>query len=410
MGTFTDRLKSAINVFIMGDDRKRDYGIVYASRPDRPRMTKGNQKSLMSSVYNRIAIDVASIPVNHVQLDSDGRFLEILDTHLNDCLTRSANIDQTGRAFLHDAVLSMFDEGVVAIVPTDISKNYKVTSSYDIYSLRTGKIIEWMPKHVKVRVYDDNDGVKKDIILPKSFVAIAENPFYTIMNEPNSIVQRLIRKMNLLDIIDEQTSSGKLDLIIQLPYTIRSEGRKRQAEERRRDIETQLVGSKYGIAYTDGTERITQLNRPIENNLMTQVQYLMDTAFSQLGISKDILDGSANSETMLNYYNRIIEPCLAALVDAMRRSFVTDTALTQGKTIWYHNDPFKLIPVDKIADIADKFTRNEILTSNEIRSLMGFKPSSDKRADQLLNKNLNHPDEGQNGEEHIKQIENGDDI
>ena len=328
-----------------------------------------------------------------VLLDEEGRFEKVIDSGLNNCLTMEANIDQTGRAFIQDVVMSMLDEGCVAIVPVDTSFNPNETGSFDIDTMRTGKILDWYPKHVKVRVYNDRRGEKEDLLLPKEMVAIVENPFYAVMNEPNSTMQRLIRKLNLLDAIDEQSGSGKLNLIIQLPYVIKTEARRQQAEKRRKDIEDQLSGSKYGVAYTDGTERVVQLNRPIDNNLMTQIEYLTSMLFSQLGLTQAILDGSADDKTMLNYYSRMIEPILAAIVDAIKRTFLTKTARSQKQSIMFFRDPFTLVPVNDIAEIADKFTRNEIMTSNEIRQKIGMMPSKDPKADELRNSNLSAPSE-----------------
>ena len=357
------------------------------------RFTRGNERSIVTSVYNRIALDAASIDIMHVQLDKDGRFESIRESALNECLTRNANIDQTGRAFIQDVVMSMLDEGCVAIVPVDTTFNPDVTNSYDINTMRTAKIVEWYPAHVKVNLYNDRTGRKEDLILPKKTVAIIENPLYAVINEPNSTMQRLIRKLNLLDVIDEQSGSGKLDLIIQLPYVIKTDARRQQAEQRRKDIEMQLSGSKYGIAYTDGTERITQLNRSVDNNLMKQIEYLTSMLYSQLGITQAILDGSADDKTMLNYYNRTIEPIVSAIVDEIQRKFLTKTAITQKQAILYFRDPFRLVPVNEIAEIADKFTRNEIMTSNEIRQIVGMKPSKDPNADELRNKNLSESNE-----------------
>jgi len=389
--SFGSRLKHAWNIFFNKDptDYFRQVGASYYHRPDRPRFSRGNERSIVTSVYNRIALDVADINIHHVRLDDNQRFLEVIDSGLNNCLTTEANIDQTGRAFIQDVVMSMLDEGSVAIVPIDTTFNPTVTGSYDILSLRTGQILEWYPSHVKVRVYNDKTGVKEDILLPKSAVGIVENPLFTVMNEPNSTMQRLIRKLNLLDTIDEQSSSGKLDVIIQLPYVIKTEARRQQAELRRKDIEEQLRGSKYGIAYTDGTEHITQLNRPAENNLMSQIEYLTNMLYSQLGITQGILDGSADDRTMLNYFNRTIEPIVSAIVDELKRKFLTKTARTQLQTITFFRDPFKLVPVNEIPNLADKLTRNEIVTSNEIRQIIGMKPSEDPKADELRNKNLN---------------------
>lgn len=404
--SFGSRLKHAWNAFFNRDPTSyRDIGGSYSYRPDRPRFTRGNEKSIVTSVYNRIALDVAAINIQHVRLDDNGRFLESMKTSLNNCLTLEANLDQTSRAFFQDVVISMFDEGCVAIVPVETSADPDKTGSYDIYSLRTGKILEWFPKHVRVRVYNELTGKKEDIVLSKDSVAIVENPLYAVINEPNSTMQRLIRKLNLLDFIDEQSSSGKLDLIIQLPYVIKTEARRQQAELRRKDIENQLSGSKYGIAYTDGTERITQLNRPVENNLMKQIEYLTNLLYSQLGLTQTIMDGSADDKTMLNYYNRTIEPIISAIVDEMKRKFLTKTARSQLQSIWFFRDPFKLVPVADIAEIADKFTRNEIMTSNEIRQIVGMKPSEDPRADELRNKNLSEPSENRQPENPEKNVE-----
>jgi hypothetical protein len=337
-------------------------------------------------------MDVASIAIKHCRVDENGRYKEDMNSGLNDCLTVEANIDQTGRAFIQDVVMSMFDEGAVAIVPVDTSFDPTISTSYDILSMRTGKILEWYPRHVKVQVYNDRTGKKEDIMLPKKSVAIIENPLYAVINEPNSTMQRLVRKLNILDAIDEQSGSGKLDLIIQLPYVIKSEARQQQAEKRRKDIEDQLKGP-YGIAYTDGTEKITQLNRPIENNLMKQIEYLLNQLYSQIGMTPSVLDGTADEKAMLNYNNRTIEPIISAIVDAMKRSFLSKTARTQGQTIMFFREPFKLVPVANLADIADKFTRNEIMTSNEFRQIIGMKPSDDPKADELRNSNLNHPED-----------------
>ena len=393
---FADRIKHGWNAFLNRDPtyNYRDLGgPSYGYRPDRMRFTRGNERSIVTSVYNRIALDAASIDIMHVQLDKDDRFESVRDSALNECLTRNANIDQTGRAFIQDVVMSMLDEGCVAIVPVDTTFNPDVTNSYDINTMRTAKIVEWYPAHVKVNLYNDRTGRKEDLILPKKTVAIIENPLYAVINEPNSTMQRLIRKLNLLDVIDEQSGSGKLDLIIQLPYVIKTDARRQQAEQRRKDIEMQLSGSKYGIAYTDGTERITQLNRSVDNNLMKQIEYLTSMLYSQLGITQAILDGSADDKTMLNYYNRTIEPIVSAIVDEIQRKFLTKTAITQKQAIAYFRDPFRLVPVNEIAEIADKFTRNEIMTSNEIRQIVGMKPSKDPNADELRNKNLSQSNE-----------------
>ena len=387
----TDRLQHAWNAFLNNDVRTRyqDMGYYSSYKPDRVRFTRGNERSIVTSVYNRLALDASAMAIKHVRLDDNGRFTEEINSGLQNCLNVEANIDQTGRAFLQDVVMSMLDEGCVAIVPVDTTLNPNLSGSYDINTMRTAKILEWYPAHIRVRVYNDRKGIHEELILPKANVAIIENPLYAVINEPNSTMQRLIRKLNLLDVVDEQSSAGKLDLIIQLPYVIKSEARRQQAEARRKDIEMQLAGSKYGIAYTDGTERITQLNRPAENNLMNQVQYLTEMLYSQLGLTQSILDGSADDKTMLNYYNRTIEPILAAIVDEIKRKFLTKTARAQKQTIMYFRDPFKLVPVNDIAEIADKFTRNEIMTSNEIRQIVGMKPSKDPEADALRNKNLN---------------------
>nr|DAV24895.1 MAG TPA: portal protein [Bacteriophage sp.] len=391
------RLKHAWNAFINNRDPTtyyRDVGAGYSTRPDRPRLTRGNERSIVTSVYNRISLDVAAINIQHCKLDDNGRFVSTMESKLNRCLNVEANLDQTGRAFIQDVVMSMLDEGCVAIVPVETTLDPKMTESYDILSMRTGKILEWFPDHVRVRVYNEKTGKKEEIMLPKKTIGIVENPLYAVMNEPNSTMQRLIRKLGLLDVTDEQTASGKLDLIIQLPYIIKSEARRQQAEQRRKDIEMQLSGSKYGIAYTDGTEKITQLNRSLENNLMKQVEYLTNLLFSQLGITQSILDGTADEKTMLNYYSRTIEPIISAIADEMKRKFLSKTARSQNQSIMFFRDPFKLVPVNDIAEIADKFTRNEIMTSNEIRQIVGMKPSDDPKADQLVNSNLNHPDEG----------------
>lgn len=391
---FTDRLKHSWNAFFSRDPTYfyRDTGPSYSYRPDRPRFTRGNERSIVTSIYNRIALDVASVSIQHVRLDENGRFLESINSGLNNCLTLEANIDQTSRAFIQDVVISMFDEGCVAIVPVDTSSDPE-NGSFEIETMRTGKIIEWYPRHVKVRVYNDRTGQKEDIILSKEAVAIIENPLFAVINEPNSTMQRLIRKLNLLDYIDEQSGSGKLDLIIQLPYMVKTDLKRQQAEQRRKDIEEQLTGTKYGIAYTDATERITQLNRPVENNLMKQIEYLTTMLNSQLGITTTIMDGTADEKTMLNYNNRTIEPIVSAIVDAMKRTFLTKTARSQKQSIIFFKDPFKLVPVNDLAEIADKFTRNEIMTSNEIRQIVGMKPSDDPRADELRNANINQSNE-----------------
>lgn len=386
-----ERIKNGWNAFFNNRDPTYDYrniGTGYSYRPDRVRFTRGNERSIVTSVYNRIALDVAAIDIRHCRLDENGRFKEYIDSPLDECLNLEANVDQSGRSFVQDVVMSMLDEGCVAIVPIETSKDPNITDSYNIWSMRTGKILEWYPNDVRVRVYNDRTGNKEDILLSKKYVAIVENPLYAVINEQNSTMQRLIRKLNLLDVIDEQSGSGKLDLIIQLPYLIKTDARRSQAEKRRRDIEEQLSGSKYGIAYTDGTEKITQLNRSVDNNLMKQIEYLTSMLYSQLGITQAVLEGTADEQAMLNYTNRTIEPIISAIVDEMKRKFLTKTARSQNQTIAFFRDPFRLVPVNNIAEIADKFTRNEILTSNEIRQIIGIKPSDDPKADQLINSNI----------------------
>lgn len=390
------RIKHAWNAFFSRDPTyNRDIGVSYSYRPDRVRLTRGNERSIVTSVINRIALDVAAIDIKHVKLDENERYISTIQSGLNNCFNLEANIDQTGRAFKHDITMSMMDEGSIAIVPVDTTANPNLTSSYDILTMRTGKILEWYPNHVKVRLYNDKTGRKNEIVLPKSQVGIIENPLFAVMNEPNSTMQRLIRKLNLLDVIDEQSGSGKLDLIIQLPYIVKTDTRRKQAEQRRKDIEDQLKGP-YGIAYTDGTERITQLNRPVENNLMKQIEYLTSMLYSQLGITQAIMDGTADEKTMLNYNNRTIEPIVSAIVDEMKRKFLTKTARSQMQSICFFRDPFKLVPVTELATIADTFTRNEIMSSNEVRQLIGLKPSTDPAADELRNKNLSAPTGQQN--------------
>lgn len=397
--TLTSRLKRAWNAFTKNRDptnlqnlQYNSFGMGNVYRPDRVRFTRGNEKSIVTSVYNRIAMDVAAITIKHCRVDKNGRYMEELKSGLNECLSVEANIDQSGRSFIQDVVMSMFDEGAVAIVPVDTSVDPTTTTSYDILSMRTGQILEWFPKHVKVRVYNDRTGKKEDLILPKTSVAIIENPMYAVINEPNSTMQRLVRKLNILDAIDEQSGSGKLDLIIQLPYVIKSEARQQQAEKRRKDIEDQLKGP-YGIAYTDGTERITQLNRPVENNLMKQIEYLMNQLYSQIGMTPSVLDGTADEKTLLNYNTRTVEPIVSAIVDAMKRSFLSKTARTQGQTVMFFRDPFKLMTVRDVADSADSLARNEIMSSNEFRQVIGLKPSDDPKADELRNSNINHPED-----------------
>ena len=403
-----DRLQHAWNAFVYNDNNYVDpqnLGGLSTFKPDRVHFSRGVERSIVTSVYNRLALDVSSIAIKHVRLDENGRFKEEVDSGLQNCLNVEANIDQTGRAFLQDVVMSMLDEGCVAIVPVDTTIDPAKSGSYEINTMRTGKILEWYPAHVRVRVYNDKKGIHEELVLPKSTVAIIENPLYAVINEPNSTMQRLIRKLNLLDVVDEQTSSGKLDLIIQLPYVIKTDARRKQAEERRKDIEMQLSGSKYGIAYTDGTERITQLNRPAENNLMKQVEYLTSMLYSQLGLTQSIMDGSADDKTMLNYYNRTVEPILAAITDEIKRKFLTKTARAQKQTVMYFRDPFKLTPVVDLAEIADKFTRNEIMTSNEIRQIVGMKPADDPSADELRNKNLNQSNEAIDNKKAIESPE-----
>lgn len=393
--SFGSRLKHAWDVFRNREPTSQyiDTGPGYSYRPDRPRLARGNERSMITSIYNRIGIDVASINITHCRLDDNGRFAETIDSSLNNCLNLEANIDQTGRAFIQDVVMSMLDEGVVAIVPIETTINPAVSSSYDILSMRTGKILEWYPKHVRIRVYNEQTGEREDILLPKKNVAIIENPLYAVMNEPNSTLQRLIRKLSLLDVIDEQSGSGKLDMIIQLPYTVKTDQKREHAAKRIKNLEEQLKGP-YGIAYTDATEKIVQLNRPIENNLLKQIEYLTNLLYSQLGITQAIFDGTADEQTQLNYHSRTIEPIISAIVDEMKRKFLTKTARTQKQTIAFFRDAFKLVPVSSLAEIADKFTRNEVLTSNEVRQIMGFKPSSDPKADQLRNSNMPQADDG----------------
>lgn len=395
--SITDRMKHAFNAFMNRDPTayyNRNLGSSYSIRPDRPRLSRGNERSIITAIFNRIAMDVAAIDIMHCRLDENNRFIEKIDSGLNNCLNLEANIDQSGRAFIQDAVMSMLDEGVVALVPVDTDLNPASTDSYDILTMRTGKILEWYPSHVKVRLYNDRTGEKEDLMLAKRDVAIIENPLFAIVNEPNSTMQRLMRKLSLLDVTDEQTASGKLDLIIQLPYVVKSEARREQANQRRKDIEQQLAEGKYGIAYTDGTEKITQLNRSVENNLMKQVEYLTNMVYSQIGITQSVLDGTADEKTMLNYNNRTVEPIVSAIVDELKRKFLTKTARTQLQSISFFRDPFKLVPVNDIAEIADKFTRNEIMTSNEIRQIVGMKPSNDPKADQLINSNISQAKEG----------------
>lgn len=387
-----DRLQHGWNAFINNKDPTLRPGPSYSYRPDRARFTRGNERSIVTSIFNRIAMDASSIDIEHVRVDKDGRFTEIIDSGLNNCLTLEANIDQTGRAFMQDAVMSMLDEGVVALVPIDTTLDIN-TSSFDVDTIRVGKIMEWYPQHIKVRVYDENSGTKKDVVVPKRSVAVIENPFYSVINEHNSTMQRLIRKLNLLDAIDEQSGSGKLDLIIQLPYVLKGEQRIKNAEDRRSTLERQLNNSKLGIGYIDSTEHVIQLNRSLDNNLMKQIEYLQSMLYSQLGITQSILDGTADEKTMLNYFSRTIEPIVFAIACEMKRKFLSKTARTQGQSIFYFRDPFKLVPVTELADIADKLTRNEIASSNEMRQKIGWKPSTDPKADELRNKNLSAPNE-----------------
>lgn len=403
------KFRRAWNVFFNKDPTsyRNDIGAGFYYRPDRPRFSGGNERSIVTAVYNRIALDAASIDIRHVQLDENRRYLNDRQSGLNECLTLEANLDQTARAFIQDVVQSMLDEGSVAIVPVETTSDPKLSASFDVLSLRTGKVVEWYPQDVKVSVYNERTGKKEEVLLPKRCVAITENPFFAVMNERNSTLQRLIRKLNLLDAVDEQSSSGKLDLIIQLPYVVKSEGRRKQAEDRRKDIENQLSGSKYGIAYTDGTERITQLNRPVENNLMNQIEYLTSMLYSQLGLTQGILDGSADENTKLNYFNRTVEPIVAAIADTMKVRFLSKTARSQGQSIEYFRDPFRLVPVSQMAEIADKFTRNEIMTSNEIRQIVGMKPSDDPKADELRNKNLSQSSTELENKLQPEEIQNG---
>lgn len=383
------RLAHAWNAFTSRDPTQYIItGPGYSSRPDRPRLSRGNEKSIATSIFNRIALDVSSVNIKHCRLDKNGRYVEDIDSGLNNCLNLEANKDQTGRAFIQDVVLSMLDEGCVALVPVETTIDPKSSNSYQIDSMRTGKITEWYPDMVRVRLYNDRTGEKEEILLPKNQVAIIENPLYAVVNEYNSTMQRLIRKLSLLDVTDEQTASGKLDLIIQLPYVIKTEARREQVERRRKDIINQLAGSQYGIAYTDGTEKITQLNHSLENNLLKQVEYLTNMVYSQLGITQSVLDGTADEKTMLNYMNRTVEPIISAIVDELKRKFLTKTARSQLQSIVYFRDPFRLVPVNDIAEIADKLTRNEIMTSNEIRQIVGMQPSKDPKADKLVNSNI----------------------
>lgn len=407
MPSFTTRLQHAWNAFFGRDaPTQADYGPSYGYRPDRRLLRRSSDKSIATAIYNRIAMDVASVGIKHVRVDQNERYIEEIKSGLDNCITLDANIDQTGRAFIHDAVLSMLDEGCVALVPIDTSLDPMVSGSYDIQTIRVGKIVGWYPEYVRVEVYNKKTGRREEIVLPKKVCAIIENPLYSVINEPNSTMQRLIRKLNLMDALDEQASSGKLDLIIQLPYVIKTEQRRAQAEKRRKDIEQQLAGSKYGIAYTDGTEKITQLNRSLENNLLNQIEFLTNQLYNQIGLTEDVFNGTANEQAMLNYNNRTIEPILSAICDEMTRKFITKTARTQGQRIKFFNEPFKLVPVEKLADIADKFTRNEILSPNEIRGIVGFKPVEDPEADELRNRNINKNSDQQDNP--MAMPENGD--
>lgn len=402
--SFSDRLKHAWNAFSNSEDNRyktRDVGPSYSLRPDRIRLNNSNERSIVSSIYTRIGIDVAGVDMRHVRLDENGRYLSNIDSGLNNCLTVEANIDQAARAFRQDVAMTLLDKGVMAIVPVETTLNPNNTGSYDITSMRVAEITAWYPKHVELKLYNENKGEKETIVLPKAMVAIIENPLFSVMNEPNSTLQRLIRKLNLLDAVDEQSSSGKLDLIIQLPYVIKSEARRQQAEDRRKDIEVQLKGSQYGIAYTDGTEKITQLNRPAENNLLQQVEYLTKMLYNQLGLTEEIFNGTADEKAMLNYFNRTIEPILSSITQSMKRTFLTKTARTQYQSVEFFRDPFKLVAVSDIAEIADKFTRNEVLSSNEVRAIMGFKPDSNPKSDELRNKNM--PEQPLNGQDPMAQ-------
>lgn len=392
MGEWGERLKHAWNAFTNQDQDRRTYGDEYGSgygtRPDRSRVMVSNERSIISAIYVRVAVDVAATPIRHVRLDDDGRYKEDMQTGLNSCLTLEANIDQAARAFRQDIAFTLFNQGVAALVPVDTSIDPENSGSFDIKTIRCGTIVAWFPRHVRVSLYNDQTGRREEITLPKSVVSIVENPLYAVMNEPNSTLQRLIRKLNLLDTVDEASSSGKLDMIIQLPYVIKSESRRQAAEQRRKDIEFQLKGSQYGIAYADGTEKITQLNRPAENNLMKQVEYLVGMLYGQLGLTEEVMNGTADEAAMINYYNRTIEPIVGAIAEEIKRKFLTKTGRSQGQSIEYWRDAFKLVPIGQLAEIADKFTRNEIITSNEMRQAIGMKPSTDAKADELRNSNM----------------------
>lgn len=409
----TNRIKHAFNAFMNRDPTSyRDLGPGYSYRPDRPRLTRGNERSIVTSINNRIALDVAQLVFNHCRVDEEGRFKEVIDDELNRRLNLEANLDQTGRAFIQDAVMSMLDEGCVALLPTEVDRDPDIrqVGSYKIDSIRTGKIVTWYPRDVRIRAYDERDGIRKEVTVPKTSVGIIENPFYAVMNEPNSTAQRLSHKLSLLDQTDDHNASGNIDLIIQLPYVVKGQNRRKLAEERRKEMEDQLASSQYGVAYIDSTERITQLNRSLENHLMKQVEYFTEQLFSQLNITQGILDGTADEKTMQNYYTRTVEPIASALVDEMKRKFLTETARSQGQSIMFFRDPFKMVPVNDMAEIADKFTRNEIMTSNEIRQRVGLKPSTDPKADKLRNSNIRLPEETQTTTEETKkeeEIQNG---
>lgn len=421
MPSLGERLKKGWNAFRNNKDPTFEQAQwnVYSStfRPDRLRLTGGNEKSIITAIYNRIALDVASISIKHVRVDDNGRYKEEIKSPLNNVLTLDANTDQTGRALIQDAVMSMFDEGVVAIVPVDVKGDPILSDSYDIYTLRTAKILEWYPEHIRISMYDERNGKREEIIIPKRIAAIVENPFYAVMNDRNSVLKRLVRKLNLLDAVDEQSASGKMDLIIQLPYAAKTPLKKQQAEDRRHDIESQLIDSKYGIAYIDGTEHVVQLNRAVENNMMSSIEYLTSMLYSQLTLTPEVMNGSAKEEVMLNYNNRTVEPIVAAIVDEMNRKYLTPTARTQGQRIQYFREPFRLVPINGIADIADKFTRNEILSPNEIRGIVGFRPSDDAEADKLRNRNINQAKDArfasnaeiQNGSRSVVPTEEGSD-
>ena len=407
MPTFAERVKNSWNAFLGREPTPRSYYYNgYSSRPDRVHLSRGNDKSIVASIYNQIAVDVSNIDFRHVRVDEEGNYVEDIKDDLNNIFKMNANLDQTGRQFIQDLVLSMIDEGYVAIVPTDTSENPITHSSFDIYSCRVGKIVGWLPKDVTVEVYNENTGKKEQLTLPKRIIPIIENPFYMVMNEPNSTLQRLLRVLNQIDRLNEQNAAGKMDLIIQVPYSIKGQARRNQAEERRHDIEAQLTGSQYGIAYIDGTERVIQLNRAVENNLWNEAKDLQEELYNQLGMSKAIFDGTADEKTMLNYYNRTINPICTRIIEAILYKWFTTTAIAQGQSLMYFRDPFKLVPVEQIAEIADKFTRNEILTKNEFRSIIGKKPSDDPKADELRNSNINHPEDKMAAEQQMGMEQN----